>query len=240
MWNIVYYVFGASCVGVIGFGILNYIDKDLADEIKYSVGWSAVKTYHKVNLECKNIKIWCNKNIADNKTSKSDCEDSDEELIETDDINKTEFLGYNLKDKTIYSSNEIENNSYIDETEFDLMFLKKNINEKNQYKRILNKSDIIECDNFEKVAKPFLQVEYCVDEDTVSIHKNLENFYINGNNILDYNFLTWYMKEFYDMDVNEKYILRIIDSEINMFNLKKGDYIKIKNTPERGYQITSE
>ena len=34
MWNIIYYVLGASCAGVIGFGILNYVDPEYASEIK--------------------------------------------------------------------------------------------------------------------------------------------------------------------------------------------------------------
>ena len=238
MWNIIYYVLGASCAGVIGFGILNYVDPEYASEIKYNLGWTAVRTYHKVNLECKNIKLWCDKNVIDNKTSKSDFEDSDEEIEEMDD-NDTEFIGYKLSDNTTYTNFKLEDNSYINDSEFDLMFLKKIKDEKDQYKRILKKSEIKDCDDFEKVVKPFLQVEYCVGEDNISIHKNLDCFYINGNRILDYDFLVWYMKEFYDIDVDENYTLKIIDTDINMFNLKRGDYIKIEKKYKTSYQMTS-
>ena len=86
------------------------------------------------------------------------------------------------------------------------MFLKKNQDEKEYYKRIVEKSEINESKDFEKVTKPFLQIEYCIEDNSVSIHKNLDCFYIKGNNILDYNFLMWYMNEFYDIKIQENYI----------------------------------
>ena len=239
MWDIIYYVFGASCMGVVGIGILNYVDPELASEIKYNIGWSAVKTYHKVNLKCKNIKMWYNKNVIENKPSKSDCEDSDEEFTDSE-TNKLKFLGYNLNDETSYQTNELENNNYIDDTDFDLMFLKKNQDEKEYYKRIVEKSEINESEDFEKVTKPFLQIEYCIEDNSLSIHKNLDCFYIKGNNILDYNFLMWYMNEFYDIKIQENYILKIIDSDINMFNLKKGDSVRIESRDNSNYLVTSE
>jgi len=239
MCDIIYYVFGVSCMGVMGISILNYMDPTFMGEVKYNIGWSVVKTYHTVNLEYKNIKRWYNKNIIENKPSKSDCEDSDEEFIESE-TNKIKFFGYNLNDETSYNTDELENNNYIDDTDFDLMFLKKKLDERVYYKRILTKSEINESEDFEKVIKPFLQIEYCVGDNSVSIHKNLECFYIKGNNILDYNFLRWFMNEFYYIKIQENYILKIIDSDINMFNLKMGESVKIKSTNDSNYLVTSE
>jgi len=48
------------------------------------------------------------------------------------------------------------------------------------------------------------------------------------------------MNEFYYIKIQENYILKIIDSDINMFNLKMGESVKIKSTNDSNYLVTSE
>ena len=60
-----------------------------------------------------------------------------------------------------------------------------------------------------------------------SIHNFLEPFYVNNNKILDEVFLKWYLQHFYNMILSENYTIHIIDSNINMFTIKKQNAIVI-------------
>ena len=65
---------------------------------------------------------------------------------------------------------------------------------------------------------------------------NLEHFYVEGNKLFDKKFLKWYIQKFYGIELNEHYILHIIDTEINMFDLKNNGYIKLKKKHEKDKQ----
>ena len=239
MWSTLYYVFGASAVSTIGFGLLYYLDRPRAQQITQELTWNTVKLYHKINLECSKMqKLYCPDNI---KESKSDDEKEDS-YLDDDDFEiegDYEFIGYNLGNTHItkYSSFNIENNNYINETDFDLMFVKKN--DTKLYKRIKNKCDIRGDIDISKIEKPFIQVELSLEnmDENITIHKNLESFYVNDNDILDKTFLKWYAKTFYDLTVSENYKLNIIDSDINMFNINKEQYLQIKNDDKSNYKI---
>ena len=239
MWTTLYYIFGASTISTIGFGLLYYLDRPRAQQITQELSWNTVKLYHKINLECSKMqKLYCPDNI---KESKSDDEKEDS-YLDDDDFEIAgdyEFIGYNLGNIHItkYSSFNIENNNYINDTDFDLMFLKKN--DTKLYKRIKNKDDISSDTDISKVEKPFIQVELSLEnmDENITIHKNLECFYVNDNDILDKTFLRWYAKTFYDVTVNENYKLNIIDSDINMLNINKEEYLRIKTCDKSNYQI---
>ena len=183
-------------------------------------------------------KLYCPDNIEE---SKSDDEKEDS-YLDNDDFEiegDYEFIGYNLGNMHItkYSSYNIENNNYINETDFDLMFVKKN--DTKLYKRIKNKDDISGDIDISKIEKPFIQVELSLEniDENITIHKNLESFYVDDNDILDETFLKWYAKTFYDVTVSENYKLNIIDADINMFNINKEQYLQIKNGDKSNYKI---
>ena len=73
--------------------------------------------------------------------------------------------------------------------------------------------------------KPFIQVELCQNENKSSIHKHLEHFYIENNKLLDKPFVSWYVKTFYGILLDDEYSLSIIDSDVNMFKLNSEQYV---------------
>ena len=239
MWSTLYYIFGASAVSTISFSLLYYLDRPRAQQITQELSWNTVKLYHKINLEYSKIKKkYCLDNV---KESKSD-DEMEDSYLDNDDFEierDYEFIGYNLGNIHItkYSSFNIENNNYIKDTDFDLMFLKKN--DSKLYKRIKNKDDISSDTDISKVEKPFIQVELSLEnmDENITIHKNLECFYVNDSDILDKTFLTWYAKTFYDITINDNYKLNIIDSDINMFNIKEEEYLQIKMRDKSNYEI---
>ena len=179
MWDLLYYLAGVGMVGTVGYGLLYIFDRDTANDVAQQVSWNAVKAYHKANLEINNIKRWYDINTRE-RVSRSDDEEDEIELEEVIENNNNiiEFIGYNKNDDTTYTSYNLEENSYIDDTQFDLMFLKKKEKEIELYKRITNKEDIDQNVKMNKIDKPFIQVELCQNEEKTSIHKKLEGFYL--------------------------------------------------------------
>jgi|TARA_B110000971_G_C20015348_1_gene503647 hypothetical protein len=229
MWDIVYYLAGVSVVGSMGYCILYICDIDSAKYIAQKASWNAVKTYHKTNLEIKNLKDWLFQKSSTNEFGKENIEL--EELTK----NKIEFIGYKESDDTIYTSSILENNIYIQDTDFDLMFLKKKENNIDLYKRINEKTEVDKNIKMEKIDKQFIQIELCQNSTKTSIHKNLEGFYLTDNTLLDYMFLKWYVNKFYGLLLTDTYKLSVIDSDINMFNLEKNQSITINR--KKNYDV---
>lgn len=219
MWDIVYYLAGVGMIGTIGYGFLWIYDRDMAQDVAQQVSWNSVKAYHKANLEYNNLKRWYEVNTRE-RLDRSDDEEEEETLKK--DI---EFLGYNKSDDTTYKSDNLENNSYIDTTNFDLMFLIKKVEDKELYKRLVDKNEITENVEMKITKKPFIQVELCQNENKSSIHKYLEHFYIENNKLLDKPFVSWYVKTFYGLLLDDEYSLSIIDSDVNMFKLNSDQHI---------------
>ena len=105
------------------------------------------------------------------------------------------------------------------------------------YKRLNDKEEININIKMKKIKKPFIQIELCQGETKQSIHNKLESFYIEGNKLLDESFLNWYAITFYSILLEDAYSLRIIDSDINMFNIVKGQFIKL--VENKKYEVTS-
>ena len=237
MWDLLYYLAGVGMVGTVGYGLLYVFDRDTANDVAQQVSWNAVKAYHKANLEINNIKRWYEINTRE-RVSRSDDEEDEIELNEVIENNTIEFIGYNKNDDTTYTSYNLEENSYIEDTKFDLMFLKKKEKELELYKRITDKKDIDQNIKMNKIDKPFIQVELCQNEEKMSIHKKLEGFYLEDNTLLDKSFLEWYVKTFYAIILDDDYKLSVIDSDVNMFKIEKGQRVDLND--KKQYQLINE
>lgn len=226
-----YYLAGVSVVGTIGFGLFYLYDETTATAIMEDFSWTAVRAYHRVNMETNNLRRYLENEFVEEKNS--DKEESDEEIEEEKLV---QFMGY-TNDGSVYTSDELENNQYIDDESFDMMMLIKKENEDSLYKRIHQKGEISSEVEFEKVAKPFLSVEVEQNNNRIAIHDNLKSFYINGNMLLDKTFLKWYLEEFYGMNLEDNYKIHIIDSNIEMHKIQYDQSVTIQ-AKEQLYSIT--
>lgn len=231
MIEVLYYLAGVSVVGSIGFGLFYLYDEKTATTIMEDFSWSAVRTYHRVNMETNNLRRYLENEFVEEKNS--DKEESDEEEEEEKLI---QFMGY-TNDGSVYTSDELENNNYIDDEDFDMMMLIKRENGGSLYKRIHQKGEVSSEIEFEKVIKPFLSVEVEQNNNRIAIHDNLKSFYINGNVLLDKIFLKWYLEEFYGMNLEDNYKIHIIDSNIEMHKIQYDQSITIQ-AKEQLYSIT--
>ena len=238
MWNYLYYLASVGAISTIGYGLLYCYDKRMAEDLATQVSWNSVRAYHKINLEINNLKrLYIQKTRT--RTSLSDDDEKQEEYAITleEDTENIEFIGYNTKDNTTYKSYNIVNNDYINDNNFELMFLKKIEKGEVLYKRLNDKNEININIKMKKIDKPFIQIELCQGEMKQSIHKKLESFYIESNKLLDESFLNWYVRTFYSILLEDEYSLRIIDSDINMFNIVKGQFVNLNENKK--YEVAS-
>ncbi len=228
-----YYLAGVSVVGTIGFGLFYLYDEQTATAIMEDFSWSAVRAYHRVNMETNNLRRYLENEFSEGKNS--DVEEDDESAIDEEE-KLVSFLGYN-NDGSRYTTDELENNDYIDDENFSMMMLVKKDEEEKLYKRIHEKGEISSEVVFEKVPKPFLSVEVEQNNNRIAIHDQLKGFYINGNMLLDKVFLKWYLEEFYGMNLEDDYKIHIIDSNIEMHKIQFDQSVTIQSK-EQLYSIT--
>ena len=227
-----YYLAGVSVVGTIGFGLYYLYDETAAMAVMEEFSWSAVRGYHRVNMETNNLRRYLENEFVVSKNS--DVEEDDESEEEKEKL--VSFMGYN-NDGSVYTSYELENNKYIEDENFNMMMLVKKEGESNLYKRIHEKGEISNEAKFEKVTKPFLSVEVEQNNNRVAIHDQLKSFYINGNMLLDKVFLQWYLEEFYGISLEDNYKIHIIDSNIEMHKLQFDQSVTVQSK-EQLYSIT--
>lgn len=55
------------------------------------------------------------------------------------------------------------------------------------------------------------------------------NYYVQSNIVLDYDFIKYYTKQVLHINVNDNYIIDIMDKDLNMISLTKDNYIKIQD-----------
>lgn len=173
--------------------------------------------------------------LADN-----EAEDSEEEAYAPQKLNRIEqnLVYYNREDKLCFISDIINDNTITEALKKSpsVIFVRNAVGGEEFYKRTIapSKKDST-FDVF--VEKPFIQVEYIEKGGNVyDIHKYLLGFYVNGNTILDRVFLEWYLSYFYDTNCTEDYLLRIIDKDINMFEITPDQTVVLRNDL---YEITN-
>lgn len=201
------------CLGSTGFCFMHYLCPDSTHKLIYN----GVKTLHYIKREVNNIFSSFNYDIIP--------------MVEMREKKKyNTYLGYKIDDDTTHKCETPDD--YFNNENFDLMIvIHKNEFEDEEYYRILSKKNDIEKNDIEKYefnksAPLFLQVELEQYKERTSIHEFLKPFYLEGNVILSKNFLEWYLKKFYYINLADDYKLHIIDTNVNLFTINDTQEIK--------------
>lgn len=138
----------------------------------------------------------------------------------TKKIKKYEEIKENLE-------NELEENDFIIRIVYDLQ-------DKNYAKVILNNEVN---DNFNKSSVNFivLELEYNKEKYEIDLRNPL-NYLIEGN-VLECNFFRWYMKDKYNIDIVEEFVLRYMKGDCVLNELSSPFYIKFTDTDLTGFSI---
>ena len=204
-YSFVYYLGVSSSVCVSLCGTLYYFNRPAFDNLAREVGWlslNAISFLHTtydyfVDVSVDNLGI--------------ELEEEDEEK---------RVVSYSLSTDETTTSGTIP-------PSFDMLFIKKKIDEHTYCKRI-HAGVNLETLTFTPSKKPFIQVELKYDNRSIEIHDYLDYFNIVGNHILDTLFLKWYMKYWYHITLTDDYTLHIIDTDVNIIELSPSQSVLIE------------
>ena len=164
-----------------------------------------------------------------------DCSESEDDEDDEDSPAKY-FIFYNNEEKNSYITDEINDEimkHVEDKIKPSIMFIKTKIGKEEYYKRTISPRDTDTLYNT-LAEKLFIQVEFVTKDNSgkekvIDVHSNLTAFYVNGNAILDKNFLEWYLAQYYDLNEIDEYELRIFDKDVNMLTVKSTECVSIEN-----------
>ena len=212
--NICYYFFATSCWFSAACGLYYMYDRRNAKLLTYRIGWKGLEYYTR-------CKTYYNTNIHPLFF----------ELKETKDKDKK--VEKKVSNQLILHNTETDKyETYVevpDGIEYDWLVVKKYSTEGAKYKVVENIEEYDRNEpDLELNYNPFLQIEIEQGGKNTDIQENLDFFFLEKNKILDKTFLEWYLKFFYDCDLNDDYKLHIIDNNVNVITLDNKQYIMLE------------
>ena len=226
-YDLCYYVLLPLACMTGAAGLYYIVDPKGAKNKAINFSWNATKFYITWS---DNIGLFVDKYIpTDEESDNEDFDEDNNELIK-------HYIFYNNNEHNSYITDEI-NDEIMEHVNGKIkpsvMFIRTKIGDYQYYKRThdpLQKET--EYDTLPE--KLFIQVEFVTKDDAgkekvIDIHSNLMGFYINGNRILDREFLEWYMEQFYNVGQIHDYELRIFDKDVNMLTVSPKQVVNIEN-----------
>ena len=227
--QICYYVATAGVFTGVAFGFYYIYDQKNASTVAYRTLFSGVKFY----IRCKNYKDRLVRFAT--REEQTEVDDKSDRVAVCERKRGNVLMYYNNKEQASYCTDDLEADHVSEiESEKHLLML-KHVSDAGDvyYKRLSSVADIKNA-TFSPVKKQFLQVELSQEKedgkmDTVDIHHNLTGFYLEGNKLLDRDFLRWYIGYWYSMKLMDAYSLQIFDKDVNMISLKSNEYVVLEN-----------
>ena len=237
IYEIGYYLFKTVCLGGLFLGVSYVINPERTQNFIYDASWEITKQSLILRDNIRKVYIEANNNVINEEEDKKE--------------HKWNTMVINSK------TNLVENNKYT----FDNLLLSKEIKNVHEGEKIVYISKIIDGKEYWKeidvkyfldvpktkqleylndiitIEKPFIQILLHNNDNSIDINEHLEQFYVNGNQILDITFLKWYLYYYYHIELDNEYKLDVIDSNIKMHELKKYDSVLFSNNT---YEINSD
>ena len=212
-FSFLYYFACSGLVSVTGLGLYYLVDERNAKALISKATWYTMRTYIQVNE-------YFSEPVKD-----SDDDMNDEEIEEKDVMDK--YIHYSMDpEESIISSyvneeirEEIKKNHT---TDLELILTK--INNKN-YQKTVDSSENFTITEFLPLEKQFIQVEIEQNNIKQCIHEHLDSLYLVNNKLFTKAWLKWYMKKFFNMNLEDNYILHIIDKDVNLFKIRETEAV---------------
>ena len=197
--------------------ICDFIFPTQMNHIYIHAGLYGLRTYASAYLFCQKLKISINKLLT--KTT----------VIITCIKNGDEVKVYNLSQFKL-NIGDIKNNNY------DLVLYKEPTKNYDTYNVLrLYETQLIGNGVEYNISNiKFMDIKIIFNREKYNVDFSLDNFYINGNIILDRVFIQWYLKRYYGITIQDAdhYTCHIMDHDINFIKLTPDNYILIE---ENGY-----
>ena len=213
-----------SVVSMVGFMALVVIHPVLAKKVAKEISWQSVRMFSRANIFMEKL---VDKYAERYVSSSSESEDSaDETRLSYFDTKQNIMIevgnDHNDISKEWWENNKDDIGFFMLTDDNDLMKISHNYD------------SLVFSDDWTTVEKPFVQVELVQNDNTLDIHEKLNDFYVSDNVILDKSFLKWYVGHFFDTELEEDYILKIFDKDVNLFEMNSGQMVKLSKD---GYKV---
>ena len=211
--------------GLIAFTYF-YLNPASLQNVTTNISWYSVRSYHTFNIYLNNYfeekfpKRLTNIEESSDFDSEEEEEEkmivvegiTDEDNLETYEI--TEGYNFGLEDMKIsFSCLEKENKTY--------------------YKRLetgKNFEDLCEDEeNLDVCSRQFLQIELVNSNEKIDIHEHISKYYVHNNTLFDEEFMNYFMKKWYSMDLDSDYKINIIDKNIKLLSLERNNSLLLTN-----------
>lgn len=152
----------------------------------------------------------------------------DESIVnEKEDIEEIKKNLFEIKDNKNYElSLDIPKDKFISKLKESIIVLSINDNMK-----LLKEEDYEDINKLEKIDiikdKIFLQIILSFNGKETEIQNKIKNYLVEKNILFEYDFLKWFMDYNYNIKIDKDYEISIMDNNINLFTIKKGQSIKI-------------
>lgn len=206
----------------------------------YNIYFATVNTYHYYAIQVEEVFEYYNNLVIqdqqrNNQHTNSNISNTNVIISSQDSIHEDQVMYSYRPYKTqhvLSYYNYIPNIEMIDTTKNPILFLKSYINDDYKY---LQFNDISLNLNKLLPIKPitnglFIQFELIYDGKTYDISLNLiVPFLVNHNYIFNKKFTKWFMKQQFNLSIEDNYTIKIIDTSINMFEINESEYIYLEN-----------
>lgn len=149
-------------------------------------------------------------------------------------VNDNEKVIEDIKKELIEIKEDHENELELDITKEEFSNKLKNtilILSINGNKKILKEEDYDKINTLEKInrleKKVFLQIIVLNNNKETDIKDLMKAYMVEGNEILDYKFLKWFMSYLYNIELKEDYKVNIMDDDIKLFTVTKNESIQL-------------
>lgn len=213
-----------SVVSMVGFMALVVIHPVLAKKVAKEISWQSVRMFSQANIFMEKL---ADKYAERYVSSSSESEDSlDETKLSYFDTKQNMMIqvgtDHNDISKEWWENNKNDIGFFMLTDDNDLMKISHNYD------------SLVDSEDWTTVEKPFVQVELVQKDSTLDIHDKLNDFYVSDNVILDKSFLKWYVGHFFDTKLEEDYILKIFDKDVNLFEMNSEQMVKLSKD---GYKV---
>ncbi len=224
-----------DCILLLGVSIFWFysLKKEKREELIQKVSWNVLNKYYTYKIKMTNMML--EYGVLKQVEEDDDFEDEEEEEEDREKIKKNVYLHeHEIKENGIIST-LYEYDDDIEYLDNNLYFIGIEKNNKIYYKRIFSNDE--KTTDMKVVPKPFMQLEYKDSENKIEVQGEMLNYYIEGNKILDYDFVKFIMKENYGIDILDDYEIIILDENVKMLTIKKNQYVLVIDDEDENYKI---
>ena len=203
-----------------------YVNPNSFKNVTSKISWYGVKTYHNLNIVLTDYFYSQEMEQLKNNNFEEEEEECDNRELILEGINSSDEL----------ETFEVTESDNIDISDFKLLFVELEKDNKKYYKNICVDEDLQNLFNmdFNPIKRQFLQIELESNGEKTDIHEHISSYYVEGNKIFSNIFMKYYMDKYYSKEIDSTYKINIIDKDITLLNINENQILEFTDS---GYTV---